>query len=344
MRLRSARESGVLEFESIATGYPIEKAPRRSDRFEVVQFIAAQVALQSPRMELAELLEREAVTDGDQLLDWARQRAVAVIAELGAEDSLRSLLEPGSEARVDLGEVPIARRRRREPSSPQPKTADELPPLPDHPRLADGEPEPMLEHVDTGPIDLEEEIVRRRIREDSWAIAAREVEAFVAERQLEPEDEAPIQPAIRDSDAPALRSAQPSEPELPVVVRPADSLDDPIDPAALAADLAAIEGAHDDEEEFEVDELDELEVDELVELDEEVDDEEGDDEPSAAKPPRPPPPKSGPPPIRNEVADMIASLSDPVRTGDTATTHIDQVEGAPGRESDDDDGIDIDVD
>jgi hypothetical protein len=299
-------------------------------------------------MQLAELLEREAIADADQLLDWARQRAATVIAELAAEDSLRSLLEPGGEAGID--EVPIARRRRREPSSPQPKTAAELPPLPDHPRLADGEPEPMLEHVDTGPIDLEDEIVRRRIREDSWTLGAREVQAFVAERHAEPvverhrvdvEPEAPIEPRVEaDSDALALRSFQTSEPELPVVVRPAESPDDPIEGLALP----------DAEDEFEVDELDELEVDELVELDEEVDENEGEDadEPSAAKPP-PPPPKSGPPPIRNEVADMIASLSEPVRTGDTATIAIDQVEGTPAPakpdpDPDDDDGIDIDVD
>jgi hypothetical protein len=46
------------------------------------------------------------------------------------------------------------RGRRRVPSTPQPLSASELPPPPEHPRLADGEPEPMLETVDTGPIDL----------------------------------------------------------------------------------------------------------------------------------------------------------------------------------------------
>jgi hypothetical protein len=249
-------------------------------------------------MELAELLEREAIPDGEQLLDWARQRSIEVIAELAEEDSLRSLLSPDSDARIEaeLDAVPLARRRRREPSSPQPKTADELPPPPEHPRLAEGEPEPILEHVDTGPIDLEDEIVRRRLREDSWALAAREVQAFVAEPEPEPEPEAPIEPAARtDSDAPSQRPALHSEPELPVVVRPAETVDEPMDTPA----------EDEQDEEFEVDELDEIEVDELEELEEEIgEDEDDDDKPVAAKPPRPPPPKPGPPPIRNEVDDI----------------------------------------
>jgi hypothetical protein len=54
---------------------------------------------------------------------------------------------------TDAAEVG-ARGRRRVPSTPQPLSASELSPPPEHPRLADGEPEPMLETFDTGPIDL----------------------------------------------------------------------------------------------------------------------------------------------------------------------------------------------
>lgn len=332
-------------------------------------------------MELAELLEREAIADGDQLLDWARSRTAVLLAELDTEDSLRSLLDPGRELELEHEEVPIARRRRREPSSPQPKSADELPPLPDHPGLADGEPEPMLETVDTGPIDLEDEIVRRRLREDSWTLSARDVETFVSERdparasvveiaveavseeanepsiELEIEVDVGIEPAIQAdaADAPVERWVETSHPELPVIVGPAASPDDPIDEPAVAIDivplelnLAATDEQQDDQaehdEEFEVDELDELEVDELVELDEEIDDEEDDEQASAPKPPRPPPPKSAPPPIRNEVADMIASLSDPVRSGSTAVTRIDEIEGAPAQAEPSPASEDIDID
>lgn len=154
-------------------------------------------------MSVAELLEREAIADGEQLLSWAEARAAELIAELDAEDPLRSLLGPGGEAgpEAELDAVPVTRRRRREPSSPQPKSADELPPPPEHPRLAEGEPEPMLETVDTGPIDLEEEIVRRRMREDSWAIAARDVEGMMNERAAEAE--AASEPAIAQTIAEA---------------------------------------------------------------------------------------------------------------------------------------------
>jgi hypothetical protein len=293
-------------------------------------------------MELAELLERESVTEPGQLLHWARQRASEVIAELDADDSLRSLLESDGDIELDLDEVPVARRRRREPSSPQPKSADELPPPPEHPRLADGEPEPMLEHVDTGPIDLEEEIVRRKIREDSWALAAREAQAFV-EREPEPEVIEPMsEPSVEidvDVDVPEPeapvepRSPQHSEPELPVVVGPAETVDDPIDAPGLAADVAALAEAQEardvqaasEDDEFEVDDLDEIEVDDLEEVEEDLDSDEEEEKSSAAKPPRPPPPKPGPPPIRNEVADMIASLAEP-------------------KKDDGDEDIDIDVD
>ena len=44
--------------------------------------------------------------------------------------------------------------RRRSPSTPQPTSADELPPLPENPGYTTGAPEPLLETVDTSPIDL----------------------------------------------------------------------------------------------------------------------------------------------------------------------------------------------
>ncbi|MFV8752395.1 hypothetical protein ACNOYE_17760 [Nannocystaceae bacterium ST9] len=323
-------------------------------------------------MKLAELLEREAIADGDQVLAWARERAAALLDGLGSEDPLRSLLGTGAPigAEADSDAVPVARRRRREPSSPQPKSADELPPPPEHPGLAEGEPEPVLETVDTGPIDLEEEIVRRRLREDSWAIAVREVDTIVGERanaiEVGPEAEASIEvseamtgevsmtgdvpgdvtvepeapvAAIRaDSiDSPLERPDQPSQPELPVVVGPVESSDLPMESAPVGIDITPIDASTEQDEardeDFEVDELVELEVDELVELDEEIDEAVDDDVPSAPKPPRPPPPRSAPPPIRNEVASLIAELSEPVRTGETVNTRLDDVEGAPPKAS-----------
>jgi hypothetical protein len=304
-------------------------------------------------MKLAELLEREAIADSDQVVAWARDRATTLLDGLGSEDPLRSLLVTGAPigAEADSDAVPVARRRRREPSSPQPKSADELPPPPEHPGLAEGEPEPVLETVDTGPIDLEEEIVRRRLREDSWAIAVREVDTIVgepasvdvaAEAGLEAESSIEIEiGAAMTGDVPGDVATEPeapveamvradsiSQPELPVVVGPVESGDLPMEsPTPAGIEITPIEASTEmdeaREEDFEVDELVELEVDELVELDEEID-----DVPSAPKPPRPPPPKPAPPPIRNEVASLIAELSEPVRTGETVNTRLDDVDGA----------------
>jgi hypothetical protein len=116
--------------------------------------------------ELARLLEPAGQID----LDGIPVRRVAVV-----DDMLP--VSAGAAARVEIeveetGTQPVVhdesnetvtetdaaelgtRGRRRVPSTPQPLSASELPPPPEHPRLADGEPEPMLETVDTGPIDL----------------------------------------------------------------------------------------------------------------------------------------------------------------------------------------------
>ena len=43
-------------------------------------------------MELSELLEREGL-EADALLDWARERAEQLIAEMAADDPLHGILE-----------------------------------------------------------------------------------------------------------------------------------------------------------------------------------------------------------------------------------------------------------
>jgi len=104
-------------------------------------------------MELAELLEREGL-DPDELMTWARGRAGGLIAACEADDPLRALLADRGEADAVPVPVPVPVARRREPSRPQPLSADELPPPPEQPRLADGEPEPILETFNTSAIEL----------------------------------------------------------------------------------------------------------------------------------------------------------------------------------------------
>jgi hypothetical protein len=96
---------------------------------------------------------------------------------------------------TDATEV-AARGRRRVPSTPQPLSASELPPPPEQPRLADGEPEPILETFDTGPIDLG--------TPEATALIA-ETATIPPEPEPEPEDD---------------------EPELPVAVESAHSEDE----------------------------------------------------------------------------------------------------------------------
>lgn len=135
-------------------------------------------------MELAELLEREGV-DPDELMTWARRRADTLVAGIVAdqlgEPLLRLLTGDGS---IDIAAVPVMAEPVAELPVPvtaeptvdtvvdaeiqedtvvearhevesSPITVDELPPPPDPPQLAEGEPEPLLETFDTGPIDLE---------------------------------------------------------------------------------------------------------------------------------------------------------------------------------------------
>ncbi|MCA9686584.1 MAG: hypothetical protein KC457_30745, partial [Myxococcales bacterium] len=129
-------------------------------------------------MELSELLEREGL-EADALLDWARERAEQLIAEMAADDPLHGILE-GRQVDVPVtstvvsrtpaveneaageawapepiedtptsvvGEVELEHWREsdRRDAGVQPITLDELPPPPEHTGLADGEPEPMLE-------------------------------------------------------------------------------------------------------------------------------------------------------------------------------------------------------
>lgn len=138
--------------------------------------------------ELLALVEGGASIDAEQLARRAPTRPMVEAPEPEPADEFEDLdeggEEPSPEAQVadahesfdidiDMGEPPlesqpeseptpadepeedtVTRGRRREPSSPQPTSADELPPPPEHTRLADGEPEPILETVDTRPIDL----------------------------------------------------------------------------------------------------------------------------------------------------------------------------------------------
>src|SRR5690606_10947399 len=132
---------------------------------------ATDVVIGSPAMDLAELLDSERL-DEHELMDWARGRADALVAELGRDPQggpLLQLLE--RDASLDVAAVsvvpePVAavaaepaavveQPLDEPPSGPQPMlSVDELPPPPEPPRLADGEPEPMLETFDTGAIHL----------------------------------------------------------------------------------------------------------------------------------------------------------------------------------------------
>jgi hypothetical protein len=129
-------------------------------------------------MELAELLDREGL-DAEDVLGWARARAQALVVELAGDegDPLLSLLEGGGSVDVvtaaaaglevvdlpaavapaqfddpDDDVVPVAHEH--QPSGSQPISADDLPPPPESPQLVAGEPEPILETFNTGPIDL----------------------------------------------------------------------------------------------------------------------------------------------------------------------------------------------
>jgi hypothetical protein len=117
-----------------------------------------------------------------------------------------------------------------EPSSgPQPISADELPPPPETPRFADGEPEPMLETFDTGAIQLGTPEADELLARTSTS-SPREPES----EQLEP-----------SSESESLAESEPAE----------ASGDD--------------ESAEDDLDELDLDELVELDDEELVDLEDE---------------------------------------------------------------------------
>jgi hypothetical protein len=176
-------------------------------------------------MELAELLAQEGL-EPEALMTWARTRADALIAGIAADEQgeLLRLLERDASidvAAVKVTPVPVVKReplRVVEPapepepepepeaavvedSSPLPLTVDELPPPPETPRLAEGEPEPILETFDTGPIDL----------------GTPEATALIVET-------ATIPPAPEPEPEP--EPSEDDEPELPVAVESAASEDE----------------------------------------------------------------------------------------------------------------------
>jgi hypothetical protein len=262
-------------------------------------------------MELAELLEREGL-DPDALMTWARGRADTLVEELAHAEHGQPLLQLlVAEASVDVAALSVASTV----AAARPISVDELPPPPE-PQLAEGEPEPILETFDTGPIDLE----------------TLEAAALLGVVEVAPEAEhAPI--------------AEASEPELPVAVE--------AEPAVEAELPVAAEPAGEDESSGEEDELEEIELDELVEIAEdelEVLDEL--DEPESPLPPRRPPPPE-PAPIRTgDTASFAVVDQPPVRTGDTAAHSVvadgDDLEDvdldAPPNAAADDDSFDLDLD
>src|SRR5690606_20504393 len=119
------------------------------------------------------------------------------------------------------------------PSGPQPMlSVDELPPPPEPPRLADGEPEPMLETFDTGAIHL----------------GTPEADALIAENSSLPlEVVGDVEPA-GDVEPPA-DDAPPVGAETPADEEPVEA------------------SGEDDLDELDLDELVELDDEELEELD-----------------------------------------------------------------------------
>jgi hypothetical protein len=193
------------------------------------------------------------------------------------------------------------RGRRRVPSKPQPLSASELPPPPEHTRLADGEPEPMLETVDTGPIDLGSDEARAMIVANSSRFTLLDMEVH------DPADVAETA-ALQAAEV----TARAEEPE-------ATSSDEP-NAASEAEPQAGSEA--DASDEFEIDELEELDDEELELIDAEDSEDAGDDaEVAPPPPPRPPPSKpaqpaaAAPPPAKPvdnhvDMDDLIAGLAD----------------------------------
>ncbi|MFO7566215.1 MAG: hypothetical protein R6X02_26450 [Enhygromyxa sp.] len=310
-------------------------------------------------MELAELLESEGV-DPDELMTWAQARAGALVAELGDDERggpLLQLLERDASLDVAAVSVPPAQPVVVEapieqpeasfddepgievadeepagdpaepsaivdepPSEPLPISAAELPPPPEPPRLADGEPEPMLETFDTGAIHL----------------GTPEADALLAGTSTR-----------RPEAEPAAEAEAAIEAEPAITADPAAEAEPPLDQPAEAS----ANEEHEEHEEDEEDELEELELDELVELDDE-ELEVLDDEPEPPPPP-PPPPSGGPPPVEAEpppvqTGDTAAfpTLDDaaPVQTGSTAAHPIvEQAGEAADEPRDQPENVDLDA-
>jgi hypothetical protein len=208
-------------------------------------------------MELAELLEREGL-EPDELMTWARPRADALVAGLAHDEQgehgeplLRLLV---ADASVDVSALSVARSvpevetveavtveavtveaeleedtvvgARRESVPPQPITVDELPPPPEPPRHAEGQPEPILETFDTGPIDL----------------GTPEATALLAAPPIEPTQEPEQAQPLAEPEQPEAEAEPASEDELEEIefdelveiaddeLEALDELDDPEDP------------------------------------------------------------------------------------------------------------------
>jgi hypothetical protein len=229
--------------------------------------------------ELVRLLEPAAQIDIDAIsvrrvedVDDMLPVAVGVAAvEDEVEESITSpiTLPPIQE---DLAEPEVeggGRGRRRVPSNPQPLSASELPPPPE--QLSDGEPEPILETFDTGPIDL-------GTAEARAMIVATSTRAPII---VEPEPE-PVRQEITQV-APAPTAPPPVEAE------------------------ASVDGT----EEFEIDELEEIDDEELELLEEEDAGDDDDSDAAPAPPPRPPAKPGAPrPPADSEASSSDSDSFD----------------------------------
>jgi hypothetical protein len=145
--------------------------------------------------------------------------------------------EPSEPDAAEVG----ARGRRRVPSTPQPLSASELPPPPEQPRLADGEPEPILETFDTGPIDLGTAEAREMIAATSTRapmivepeVAASDgTEEFEIDELEELDDEELElleEAADDDEDSDAAPAPPPRPPAKPGAPRPPVTVEEPSD-------------------------------------------------------------------------------------------------------------------
>lgn len=286
--------------------------------------------------ELARLLEPAGQIDLDGVP--ARRVAVAqdmlpagvgttVEIEVEADESITAPSSIAAALAEQASNEPEAtelgtRGRRRVPSAPQPLSASELPPPPEHTRLADGEPEPVLETVDTGPIDLATAEAQAMIAANSTRTAEVDVDVDIDVDVDEPESEsaaeaseavaAEVAPQVAADDEPQAAAAS-EEPPRAAEPQAADASEEP-----QAAAPAEEPQAADASEEFEIDELEEID-DEELELLVDVDDSGDDAEVPPPPPPRPPPAKPAAPPPKQvdkpidnkvDIDDLIAGLAE----------------------------------